>query len=82
MTTIGIPPRSQDDWDRPAREVAADVKALVARQQCQVLADAAKRTASPSDRIAYALDAWFVQHPEAPVSTDADYPTWTPGGAS
>ncbi|MFF1684656.1 hypothetical protein [Streptomyces sp. NPDC058254] len=64
MTTIGIPPRSQDDWDRPAREVAADVKAHVARQRCQILADAAMRSSSPSDRIAYALDADLLLHPE------------------
>ena len=33
MTTIGSPPRSPGDWDRPAAQVAADVKALVARQR-------------------------------------------------
>ncbi|MFF2502133.1 hypothetical protein ACFVTY_01870 [Streptomyces sp. NPDC058067] len=58
-------PRDIAALDRPASEVAADVKALITRQRCQVLADAAKRTASPSDRIAYALDAELLQHPEA-----------------
>lgn len=37
---------------------------------------AAARTASPSDHLAYDLDAWLIQHPEAPVSTDQDYPAW------
>lgn len=36
---------------------------------------AAARSASPSDRIAYALDEWLVTHPKA-CSTDADYPGW------
>jgi hypothetical protein len=64
-------------------QLAVDVKAIVARQRaCQVLADAAEHTLSPSDRIAYALDGWLVRHPEAPVSTNADYPTWMPGGAA
>lgn len=26
MTTIGIPPRTQDDWDVPAADVAAEAK--------------------------------------------------------
>jgi hypothetical protein len=37
---------------------------------------AAARTHSPSDHLAYDLDAWLIQHPEAPVATDADYPAW------
>ncbi|MFF2475142.1 hypothetical protein [Streptomyces sp. NPDC058066] len=57
-------PRDIAALDVPARKVAAEVKALVTRQRCQVLADAAKRTASPSDRIAYALDAELLLHPE------------------
>ncbi|MGW8679563.1 hypothetical protein ACWGNN_00590 [Streptomyces sp. NPDC055817] len=61
-----LPPKPRDiaALDRPAREVAADVRALVARQRCQVLADAAKRSSSPSDRIAYALDVELLLHPE------------------
>lgn len=80
--TAPLAPRDIAALDRPAREVAADVKAFVARQRCQVLADAAMRSSSPSDRIAYALDGWLITHPDAPVSTDLDYPNWTPGGAS
>lgn len=37
---------------------------------------AAERTCSPSDRIAFRLDAWLVTHPKAPVSRDADYEGW------
>jgi hypothetical protein len=37
---------------------------------------AAAHTASESDRLAYALDEWLLGHPDAPVATDADYPTW------
>lgn len=80
MTTIGIPPRSQDDWDRPADDVAADMQARAARQQCQVLADAMATHEHDSERIAYAEAIQLLLHPEAPVSTDADYPNWTPGG--
>lgn len=61
--------------------MAADVRATVARQRAQTLTDAAKHSHSPSDRIAYALDAWLITHPEAPVSTIDDYPDWTPGGS-
>jgi hypothetical protein len=60
--------------DRPAAELAADIKAIVARQRnCQTLADAAAHTHSPSDRIAYAHDAWLLSHPDACACTD-DYP--------
>ncbi|WP_306317311.1 MULTISPECIES: hypothetical protein [unclassified Streptomyces] len=45
-----------------------------------ILLEAAARTNSPSDRIAYRLDGWLVTHPDAPISTEADYPNWTPGG--
>lgn len=79
---IGLPPRSRDAWDVPASRLEADLKALVARQRaCQVLAEAAARTESPSDRLAYVHDAWLLTHPEA-CSTSADYPNWQPGGAS
>jgi hypothetical protein len=37
---------------------------------------ASAHTASPSDRLAYALDEWLLGHPEAPVSVDADYAEW------
>jgi hypothetical protein len=42
------------------------------------LHDAAAHTLSPSDRLAYALDEWLVTHPDAPLSTAADYPGWIP----
>jgi hypothetical protein len=37
---------------------------------------AARRTKDPSEQVAFALDAWLVTHPQAPVSTDADYDGW------
>jgi len=36
---------------------------------------AAERTASPSEQLAFRLDAWLVTHPEA-CATAADYPDW------
>ncbi|MFJ9037897.1 hypothetical protein ACIRF8_15055 [Streptomyces sp. NPDC102406] len=62
-------------WDRPAAEVEADVRRLT-------LVAAEARTHSPSDLLAWRLDEWLVTHPDAPVSTAADYPNWTPGGAA
>jgi hypothetical protein len=47
-------------------------------RQAAVLAEAARRTNSPSDRLAYAWDQSLIAHPEW-CSTDADYPGWTPG---
>jgi hypothetical protein len=38
---------------------------------------AAARTHSPSDRIGDSLAAWLIRE-QVPVSTDADYPAWTP----
>jgi hypothetical protein len=76
-------PRPVSELGVPLSRLAADVNAIVARQRaCQVLAEAAEHSSSPSDRIAYALDGWLVRHPEAPLSSDADYPGWTPGGAA
>lgn len=76
-------PRPIVDLDVPLSQVQASIRALVARQRaCQTLADAAAHSQSPSDRLAYAMDAWLVTHPDAPLSTDADYPGWTPGGAA
>jgi hypothetical protein len=61
--------------DRPAADLAADIRAIVARQRdCQTLADAAAHTHSPSDRIAYAHDAWLLSHPDGACATDDDYP--------
>lgn len=59
-------PRPIAALDVPAVQVAAET----------VLIEAAAHTHSPSDRLAYALDRFLVTHPEAPVSTDADYPDW------
>jgi hypothetical protein len=39
-----------------------------------VLRKARIATHSQSDRIAYAHDAWLIRHPEAPLSTNDDYP--------
>lgn len=74
MTLINIPPRTPGDWDRPAAEVAADAACIVLRQ-------AREASHSPSDQIAFALDERLLAHPDA-VATEADYPNWTPGGAS
>lgn len=37
---------------------------------------AQRRTEDPSEKAAFALDAWLVTHPQAPVSRDSDYPGW------
>lgn len=62
----------------PIHHLDVDLHVLLRRMAVDVLAAASKRTSSPSDRIAYALDTWLIEHPEAPVSTDATYPGWTP----
>ncbi|WP_263165458.1 hypothetical protein [Streptomyces sp. SCSIO ZS0520] len=77
---MSAPTRPISDLDVPAAQVSA----------LAILSDAAARSHSPSDRLAYALDAFLVTHPDAPVSTVADYPEWaaalgateTEGGAS
>jgi hypothetical protein len=60
--------------------MTADMRALPARQRetaaVATLHAAAAHSHSPSDRLAYALDEWLVTHPDAPLSTDSDYPTW------
>jgi len=76
-------PRPVSDLDVPLSRLAADVRATVARQRaCQTLWEARLRTNSPSDRVAYAFDVDLIEHPEWPVSTEADYPGWTPGGTA
>lgn len=75
--------RPISDLDVPLSTLRQQVAAIVARQRnAQILTDAADHTASPSERIAFRLDAWLVRHPEAPVSTAADYPDFHPGGAA
>jgi hypothetical protein len=65
---------------RPIRDLdvpLTTVQQIVARQRaCQTLADAAAHTHSPSDRIAYAHDAWLLSHPDGACSTNDDYPAW------
>ena len=59
----------------------ADVEAHMAEQRrIACLLVARVRSNSPSDRLAYAMDVWLIEHPEAPVSTNDTYPNWTPGG--
>ncbi|MFP3986952.1 hypothetical protein U9R90_05495 [Streptomyces sp. E11-3] len=69
-------PRRIADVDVPLTRLEADARALTVRRCCQVLAEAAASTESPSDRIAYALDECLLRHPEAPISTDDTYPGW------
>ncbi|MEU8642328.1 hypothetical protein AB0C91_10460 [Streptomyces sp. NPDC048674] len=63
--------------DVPLATLQQQVAAIVTGQRnAQLLTEAADRTASPSDRLAYQLDAWLVRHPNAPVAQLADYPAW------
>lgn len=48
----------------------------------EALREGMATTHSDSDRIAYAEALFLVTHPTTPVSTDATYPNWTPGGAA
>ena len=62
--------------DRPAEQLTADMAALVSKQlerEADVVREAMTRTHSPSDRIAYALDARLVTHPEVHLADDDDY---------
>ena len=61
--------------DRPAEQLTADMAALVLEREADVVREAMARTHSPSDRIAYALDARLVTHPEVHLADDADYGT-------
>ncbi|MEV0322993.1 hypothetical protein ACIBKX_33015 [Streptomyces sp. NPDC050658] len=69
MTKTSSPPWDIAALDVPAAEVAAEAACLVLRQ-------AATKTHSESDRIAYALDVTLLTHPDAPVSTNESYPGW------
>jgi hypothetical protein len=65
------------DLAAPQATLRDRMAALVARQRaCWLLADAADRSNSPSDQIAYHLDEWLVTHPDAKVTQLADYPAW------
>ncbi|MFF7880941.1 hypothetical protein ACH40F_08320 [Streptomyces sp. NPDC020794] len=66
----------------PLARVVRFVQVLVVRRRnCHTLSAAARATHSESDLIAYSMDEWLLRHPKTPVSTDDDYPSWTPGGA-
>jgi len=64
---------------RPIAAVEAEAREIWA-ERCRRVAAlnfrmAAERTNSPSDRIAFYLDAYLVRE-QAPVSTDDTYPGW------
>lgn len=63
----------------PIERLDVPLATVEAEIACRILRDAAARTCSPSDRLAYALDTYLITHPEV-CSTAADYPGWTPGG--
>lgn len=61
----------------PLSRLQQQVAAIVTGQRnARLLAEAAEHTHSPSDRLAYQLDAWLVRHPDAPVAQISDYPAW------
>lgn len=69
--------RPISDLDVPLPLLRKGVVDLVARQRnCQTLAEAAAHTHSPSDLIAYQIDAWLIGHTDSECSTDATYPGW------
>lgn len=65
--------------DVPLPVVEAEAARLWAERDRRVAAlhfrQAAEHTNSPSDRLAFYLDARLIRD-QAPVSTDADYPGW------
>ena len=63
---------------RPISDLDVPLPVLEAQIRVQTLADARAHSHSPSDQLAYALDEWLVTHPDAPISSAADYPGWTP----
>lgn len=60
----------------PVPRTVADLDVSV-----ETLRAAFETSHSPSDRIAYRLDVALLEHLER-VSTEADYPGWTPGGVA
>lgn len=65
-------------FQSPAPPIAAadvPLPVLEAELAAAAFEQAAARTASPSDQIAFRLDAWLVTHPTA-CATSADYPDW------
>lgn len=65
--------------DVPLPEVEAEAERLWEERERRVVAlhfrQAAAHTHSPSDQIAFQLDAWLVTHPKACATAD-DYPGW------
>lgn len=77
MTALVSPPGRS-----PLARVLRFVQVLVTRRRnCHTLSAAARATHSESDLIAYSMDEWLLRHPKTPVSSNEDYPGWTPGGA-
>ncbi|MEV8033969.1 hypothetical protein [Streptomyces sp. NPDC086182] len=71
------PPQPITAADVPVSTLREQVAAIVAGQRnARLLAEAAAHSHSPSDRLAYQLDAWLVRHPNAPVAQVSDYPDW------
>jgi hypothetical protein len=77
-----VHPISKNPRLRIRRLVALLVERQKQQQEARAFLEAREHTLSPSDRIAYALDARMLLHPGQPVSTNDDYPGWKPGGAS
>ncbi|WP_432247673.1 hypothetical protein ACRAR1_06915 [Streptomyces sanyensis] len=74
MTSIGIPPRTPDEWDVPASRLTADMAALVARQTAQrTAARTADLDAQCAELRAHAL-AHLAARGETP--TAAHYADW------
>lgn len=65
--------------DVPVEAVAAEADRMWAERERRVAAlhfeQAAASTASPSEQIAYRLDAWLVKHPDDVRAAEA-YPDW------
>ncbi|MEU3613414.1 hypothetical protein ABZ725_14020 [Streptomyces sp. NPDC006872] len=61
--------RPWSSMDVPLAVVEADIAAAHFEQ-------AAGRTKSPSDQIAFRLDAWLVKHPDDVRAAAAAYPDW------
>lgn len=66
--------------ENPRLRIARLIRLLIERQAtARQFLEARDHTAAESERIAYALDARLVLHPEL-LATAKDYPGWTPGG--
>lgn len=81
MTTIGIPPRSQESWDVPADKVAAEAERLSAQYLIGLQIGRAAEQRHLVDPADNAFARMACEHPEA-CSCPEDYPNWRPGGAA